>query len=147
MSWRIKYDEYVRRHCVERGMIYPSKFGKAFRGRIAMNAGILQHTMNKLKVSDIEKEHGDYLLNQVPRVSDKEGEDFMVMFRRWYGDVDMEFEGEAEDLDDPNDLEFAFNRMRRQQGIVPFPRFDDEPQTADEQTPHKKNTINCSSNS
>ena len=62
------------------------------------------------------------------------------MFRRWYGDVDMDFEGEAEDLDDPNDLEFAFNRMRRQQGIVPFPRFDDEPQTAYEQTPHTKKT-------
>ena len=70
--WRVRYDDYVRRMCKERSLIYP-KFGtKAytkFGGKMPMNAGVLQNTLDRIHVGDIEKEHGHYLTQHVYNVS------------------------------------------------------------------------------
>lgn len=67
--WRVKYDEFVRRNCKERQLVYP-QVGSAMRQKLfgknaPPNAGVMQHVMDRAHGSGIMKAHQDYLSDNV----------------------------------------------------------------------------------
>lgn len=75
MAWAYKYDEFVRRNCKERKLIYPSKLSEAhhtmFGKSIPANAGVLQHSLDRQHANSMMAAHQSYLSDNVYSISDK----------------------------------------------------------------------------
>jgi hypothetical protein len=138
--WRLKYDAFVRKNCKERSMVFP-KFGtKDYNKfhRLPSNPAILEHTVSKVHVNDIEKEHGQYLSQHIRHVQPD-----LFSGSSWgsISDFDSEAAAAAEALMDFNAMDYhdplyvseQFDNLLRDQGLpTTTPQFisdtdDDEP--------------------
>ena len=151
--WTYKYDEFVRRTCKERNLVYPSKLSQAHRNMfgnsIPSNAGILQHTLDRNNKNNLMASHQSFLSDHVHIISDKG-----IKEATGYGEFDSDYSDSAsvtdydfnsdeyQDMDDLNDMEDVFDHMRAGNTLfemrnppVFLPDSDDDEIKEEEKTP------------